>query len=116
MFSPHWPADGVWLRPEDPCVGLPEFPVAAVEIVVSALGKTLVGSVSTLELIAPALAVVMVADDEVLRSAVRSGMREADVAALLTAVHSRLDGLISRSRQRFEIWTTEQLRRRVLLS
>lgn len=115
-YSERWPADGVWLRPSHPCLGLPELPVAAAEVVVSESGKTLAGSVSALEMISPALAVVVVNDEEIFRGAIRSGTTEADVAVRLTAVRSRLELLTSRSRQRFEIWRMDQLRRRTSLS
>jgi hypothetical protein len=115
IFSQKWPSDGVWILPSVPCLGLPRLPVAAAEVVVSEGAKNLAGSVSTLEVISPSLAVIVLNEEEIFRGAVRSGKGEADISVRLTAVHSRLNDLISRSKQRFEIWSIEQLRRRVSL-
>jgi hypothetical protein len=115
-FEQAWPTDGVWLCRSVEAAGLPAIPVVAAECLVSERGKTLSGSVMTLEMVSPALAVIIVNDEEIFRGMIRSGGCEADVAARLATDRTRLEALTSKSRQRFAIWKMSELRRRATLT
>ena len=109
-YSGDHPTDGVWFARGLDFSGLPRIPIAAIEVAVSERGKTLNGSVKTLELVSPAVAIVVIGEDQILRSAWRSGDAN-EGQSELSAVRNRLNFLINKSAQRFEVWTTSQLRR-----
>jgi len=63
-WTRQYPTDGVWLL-DASHVGFDELPVAALEVVVSETGKALRGSISTLEMVSPALGILLVQDQEI---------------------------------------------------
>lgn len=114
-FSRTMPTDGCWFV-ETSLGGLEELPVAALEVAVSESGKTLAGSVATLEAISPALGILLVQTDEITRGLVRSGMASDAAAATVAARLDRARGLAARSRQRLAVWDFEELVRRYALA
>src|SRR5262245_12601619 len=72
QFSIAYPTDGVWLTK----AGHGEeagLPIAAIEVVVSESPKTILGSIATLENVSPAIAIVLVHEDEISRRLLRLG-------------------------------------------
>ena len=108
-FNEQWPTDGVWWHPQPPVPGLPALPLVACEAIVSETGKTLCGSVSTLEKCSPALAVLILHDEEIRRRLMRQGGTRTEVDRKIHNIGSRLRALTDSSRQRFSIWTFNQL-------
>lgn len=101
-FNRANPADVIWLT-RNGSTG--ELPVAAFEVAVSESPKGLRGSVTTLELISPALGVIVLHDTELRRTLVRRGL---DAEAALAQIRHRrrlVDDLVRTSRQRIEVWT-----------
>jgi hypothetical protein len=105
------PTDGVWLL-DTPQVGFDELPVAALEVVVSETGKALRGSISTLEMVSPALGILLVQDHEIRRGLVRAGASPESAAMHLRRLLATTEADLSRSRQRIALWTFDQLQRR----
>jgi hypothetical protein len=106
------PTDGVWL----PALRGPRFaavPIAAAELIVSESRKTLRGSIVTLECVSPALAVVLVHEQEIRRRSVRRGATPAAAARQVQLLTEQATSLAAQSRQRIEVWTYERLVRRV---
>src|SRR5438034_223345 len=72
-FSRELPTDGCWFVSTS-MGGLERLPVAALEVAVSEYGKTIAGSIATLEAVSPALGILVVQTDEIARGLVRGGM------------------------------------------
>lgn len=106
------PTDGVWLPPTR-CPRFASVPIAAVEVVVSESRKTLRGSIVTLECVSPALAVVVIHEQEIRRRALRRGMPPAAADRHTDLLSQHAKALAARSRQRIEVWSFARLTRRV---
>jgi len=105
------PTDGVWLL-DTPQVGFDELPVAALEVVVSETGKALRGSISTLEMVSPALGVLLVQDHEIRRGLIRAGASPEAAAQHVSRLLAAAEADLARCRQRIALWTFDQLQRR----
>lgn len=114
-FSRRYPTDGVWFA-DPPSSRFAAFPVAAIEVVVSESTKTIRGSVATLELVSPALGVVLIHEEELGR---RLALRDATSAANLAHISRIQERVLQHSetsRQRIEVWSFAQLLRRYRLA
>jgi hypothetical protein len=105
------PTDGVWLL-DTPQVGLDALPVAALEVVVTETGKTLRGSIATLEMVSPALGILLIQDREIRRGLIRSGASPQAATAHVQRLVAAATADIAHSRQRLALWTFDQLERR----
>lgn len=106
------PTDGVWL----PAASGPRFaavPIAAVEVIVSESRKTLRGSIVTLECVSPALAVVVIHEQEIRRRTIRRGLTPAVADRQVELLTEQAKTLAGQSRQRIEVWTFARLARRM---
>jgi hypothetical protein len=109
------PTDGVWLL-DTLHLGHDVLPVAALEVAVTENGKALRGSIATLEIVSPALGILLIQDHEIRRGLIRAGATpEAATAHIQRLLASATDD-IGRSRQRIALWTFEQLQRRTRLT
>lgn len=106
-FSPTLPTDGVWLAES---VAGTVMPVVAIEVLVSESRKTIRGSVLTLELVSPALGIVLVHEEELRRRHIRSGGSGAEADRRVQMVRQQAEQLAAASRQRLEVWSFQQLR------
>ena len=88
-------------------------PIAAVEVIVSESRKTLRGSIVTLECVSPALAVVVIHEQEIRSPAIRHGMTPAVAARQVELLTEQAKSLAAQSRQRIEVWSFDRLARRV---
>ena len=109
------PTDGVWLL-DTPHLGLDEVPLAALEVVVTETGKALRGSITTLEMVSPALGILLIQDREIRRGLIRSGTSPQTATEHLRRLVAAATADISRSRQRLALWTFDQLERRTQLT
>ena len=108
------PTDGVWLL-DSPHLGQDVLPVVALEVAVSEGGKALRGSIATLEIVSPALGVLLVHDQEIRRGLIRAGAIPEAATAHAQRLLASAATDISRSRQRIALWTFAQLCRRTRL-
>jgi hypothetical protein len=108
-FSRAYPTDGVWLVRTGRPYG--ELPFVALEVVVSEGAKSTRGSISTLELVSPALGVILIQEEEIRRGLIARGADSETVERKLAQQSERVHELAARSRQRLQIWNMEQLRR-----
>jgi len=104
------PTDGVWVLDTPGLV-----PVAALEVVVTETGKALRGSIATLETVSPPSG-VLIKDRETRRGLIRSGATAGAPTDHVARLVSAATADISRSRQRIELWTFDQLNRRAQLT
>jgi hypothetical protein len=110
-YSQAYPTDGVWLaRP--PLRGVDALPLVAIEIAVSESRKTLRGSLFTLEMVSPALAIILVHEDELRRRHIRLGGSADEAQRRVAAVQELATTLAATSRQRTVVWSVAALRRR----
>jgi hypothetical protein len=107
-FSAALPTDGVWLA--EPVAGT-AVPVVAIEVLVSESRKTIRGSVLTLELVSPALGIVLVHEEELRRRHIRSGGSAFEADRRVQLVRQQAEQLAGAARQRLEVWSFQQLRR-----
>ena len=105
------PTDGVWYVDVG---GLRDnrMPLVAAEVVVSEGKKSLRGSISTLEQVSPALAVIIVQDDEIRRRLIRQGVCTEAAKKQCDHVRHIAESECLIGRQRFEIWSYGELHRR----
>ena len=110
------PTDGVWVL-ASAHFGYDEVPIAALEVVVTESGKSLRGSIATLEAVSPAVAVLLVQDREIRRGLIRAGASQEQVTRYLGHLMRSAVSDASRSRQRIAVWTFDQMecRARVVL-
>lgn len=105
------PTDGVWLsRP--PNLNGEELPIAAIEVAASESPKSLRGSVATLCHVSPALGIVLLHDEEIVRRLVRHGRSREYAYAAVWNLTSLLRDELASQRQRIEIWNPRELKRR----
>jgi len=107
-YSPKLPTDGVWFHKGGVIDALP---VVAIEVVVSESPKLMKGSVRTLELVSPALGVLLLENEEIWRGRVRKGDSDEKATAYVARVHAELLDLAARSGRRIEVWTISHLRK-----
>src|SRR5262249_25138971 len=107
-YSPKLPTDGVWFH-KGGVIGA--LPVVAIEVVVSESPKLMKGSVRTLELVSPALGVLLLEDEEIWRGRVRRGDSDEKATAYVARVHAELLDLAAHSGRRIEVWTISHLRK-----
>jgi hypothetical protein len=91
-------------------------PVVALEVAASEHGKTLAGSIAVLELVSPALGLLVIQSDEIRRSLRRKGTAPDEIERLIDRLVRQATEMAASSRQRIEVWTFEQLRRRFQLA
>jgi hypothetical protein len=103
-YSKSLPTDGVWYTA--PQFGaLPPIPVVAIEIVISESRKSIRGSVVTLELVSPALGILLIHEEELRRQFVRDGATTQVVAARVAAARKHAGELAANAQQRIEVWS-----------
>jgi hypothetical protein len=108
-FTSATPTDGVWMRP----IGfgpMKEIPIAAIEVAVSEGRKSWRGSIATLELVSPAIGILLLQDEEITRRLLRTGVRESSVMVQIARTLELISEDASRSRQRIEVMVMGQLR------
>lgn len=105
------PTDGVWLL-DAPHLGHENLPILALEVAVTEGAKALRGSIATLEAVSPALGVLLIQEQEIRRGLIRAGKSPQAATAHANRMLRTAATDISRSRQRIELWTFEQLQRR----
>jgi hypothetical protein len=110
-YSQSYPTDGVWLA-RRPLRKIDELPLAAIEIAVSESRKTLRGSILTLEVVSPALGIVLIHEDELRRRHIRLGGTADDATRRVEDICALATTLVATSRQRIEVWSFAALRRR----
>jgi hypothetical protein len=107
-YSKSLPTDGVWYT-ESQFGALPPVPIVAIEVVVSESRKSIRGSVVTLELVSPALGVLLIHEEEMRRRLVRAGATPEMVTAKVAASRAHASELAANARQRIEIWSFADL-------
>jgi hypothetical protein len=107
-YSKSLPTDGVWYMGRH-FGALPPVPVVAIEVLVSESRKTIRGSVVTLELVSPALGILLVHEEEMRRRLVRAGASPEVVTARVAAARAHARELVANARQRIEIWSFADL-------
>lgn len=107
-FSATLPTDGVWFHHRG---FIESLPVVAIEVVASETQKVMKGSIHTLELVSPALGVLLIEDEEIWRKRIRNGATEAQAASYVAHLIDTASALVKRSRQRIEVWTVSHLRK-----
>jgi hypothetical protein len=107
-FTRTLPTDGVWYA-EKAAGRFGQVPLVAIEVLVSESRKTIRGSLMTLELVSPALGILLVHEEEIRRRLIRAGFNsdEADARVLRSRDHA--EHLASASRQRVEAWSFADL-------
>ena len=106
-YTRKLPTDGVWLLKR----GLVELlPIVAIEVIVSESPKTVKGSIHTLELVSPALGVLLLENEEIWRRRIRNGDSHENALTHTARLLRELAALANQSRQRIEVWTVSQLR------
>ncbi|WP_147446795.1 hypothetical protein [Corallococcus sp. CA047B] len=108
-FSRQHPTDGVWLTPRSHGEE-GGILVAAIEVVASESPKTILGSIATLEIVSPALGIVLLEEEEIARRMIAAGESRESVDRYLNRLAESIDLQIKRSRQRLQRWTVESLR------
>jgi hypothetical protein len=106
-YSSEWHTDGVWLL-RDRLLGR-DIPVAAIEVIVSEGKKTRQGSIFVLEMISPALGIVLLHDEEIRRGMWRNGATDARIEREIAHREEHLRRLAEGSKQRIEVWRTANL-------
>jgi hypothetical protein len=114
-WSREHPTDGVWLL-DAPHLGHADLPIVALEVAVTEGAKALRGSIATLEAVSPALGVLLIQEREIRRGLIRSGVAPEVATTHLNGLLRLAAADLSRSRQRIELWTFEQLQRRARLA
>jgi hypothetical protein len=110
-FSRRWPTDGLWYPSHRD--GLTDgLPLAAVEVLVSEGAKSIRGSVGVLEAVSPVLGVVVLHDEDIARRLRQKGKTEAAIAEALDCINDQIEDHIEHTRQRIQLWTFSQLKRR----
>jgi hypothetical protein len=110
IFTQELPTDGVWLY----SCHLPEIcdlPIVAMEVPITESPKSIRGSISTLEEVSPLLAIMLINEDEIRRNMVSKGNDPLKVESYLEKKHKLIQTLLSSSKQNFEIWSMNKLRR-----
>lgn len=107
-FSPSLPTDGVWYT-ESRFGALPPVPVVAIELIVSEASKTIRGSLVTLELVSPALGILLVHEEEIRRGVLRKRGLPTEADARIAATRSQAAALAAAARQRIEVWAFADL-------
>jgi hypothetical protein len=107
-YSKSLPTDGVWYMGQQ-FGALPPVPVVAIEVVVSESSKSIRGSVVTLELVSPALGILLIHEEEMRRRLVRAGAAPEGVAVKVAAARSHAREFATNARQRIEIWSFADL-------
>jgi hypothetical protein len=108
IYRPSLPTDGVWLvksRFEGTC----DLPLVAMEVPVTESPKTLRGSIATLEAVSPALAFVVVNEEEIRRRLIAQGESGAFADTEIIKIRGLLEEAVSRSKHRFSIWSIAYL-------
>lgn len=108
-FTRQFPSDGVWLTPASHGEVAGNLPIAALEVVVSESPKTILGSVAVLERIGPALGVLLLHEDEIVRRLVRDGRNREEANRHLQQAEARIDLHIASSRHRIQRWSYQYL-------
>lgn len=107
-YSKCLPTDGVWYTDRQ-FGALPPVPVVAIEVVVSESRKSIRGSVVTLELVSPALGILLIHEEEMRRRLVRGGATQETVTARVAAARTHAREFAVNARQRIEIWSFADL-------
>lgn len=107
-YSRTLPTDGVWYTSRQ-FGALPPVPVVAIEVVVSESRKNIRGSVVTLELVSPALGILLIHEEEIRRRLVRAGATSESVTAHVAAARAHAHEFAVNARQRVEIWSFADL-------
>ncbi|HZH18345.1 MAG TPA: hypothetical protein VE057_28595 [Archangium sp.] len=108
-FSQHLPTDGVWLATTG--IGrFHELPIVAIEVAASEGLKTWRGSLVTLEAVSPAVAILLLQDEEVRRRMSRAGATHPEIEETLGRMLTQMREAAARTRQRVEVYTMENLR------
>jgi hypothetical protein len=107
-YSRNLPTDGVWYTSSQ-FGALPPVPVAAIEVIVSESRKSVRGSVVTLEIVSPALGVLLIHEEEMRRRLIRRGATSEDVISRVAATRAHACEFAANARQRIEVWSFADL-------
>jgi hypothetical protein len=107
-YSSEHPSDGVWLLGNDSGL-MAGMPAAAIEVLVSESAKSISGSIHRLESISPALAIVLLHEEEIRRRLTRLGFNDRRIDGALARDTAYIDAQIQRSKQRLQRWSFAQL-------
>ena len=110
-WSRDLPTDGVWLT-DCPLSLDGQIPFVAAEVLASEKGKVILGSLATLERVNPAIALVIIADDEYRRRLYKKGMGVEDVEVAVANFVEKVRAAVSGRIQRFKVCTASGLERR----
>ena len=66
-------SDGIWLV-RDPIFPLRQIPLAAIEVIVSESTKSMRGSIGVLEEISPAVAIILLQEEEIRKRNIKKGI------------------------------------------
>lgn len=107
-FSKTLPTDGVWF-PDDRAGRFGQVPVVAIEVIASESRKTIRGSLMTLEMVSPALGILLVHEEEIRRRLIRAGLSSEEADARVRTSREHAEHLAAASRQRIEVWSFADL-------
>tara|TARA_Y100000590_G_scaffold207813_1_gene235382 strand:- start:3822 stop:4256 length:435 start_codon:yes stop_codon:yes gene_type:complete len=105
-YTPKFPTDGIWLK-HDRLFG--DIPFAAIEVIVSESPKTIRGSIATLEFVSPAIAIILIQDQEITRGLRKRGVADNQIIKRLDGIYTHISEGIKQSRQIFKVWGYENL-------
>jgi hypothetical protein len=108
-FSKALPTDGVWLALNG-IARFQEVPIAAIEVVASEGLKTWRGSLATLEAVSPAVAFLLLQEEEVRRRMSRAGASASRIERVIHRTLNQMRDAAAQTRQRVEVYTMENLR------
>lgn len=103
-FTQNLPTDGVWLIPH-PLNFTTTVPLVAIEVIITERLKSIRGSIHTLEAVSPVLAVLAIHEGEIISHFLDKGHSFDSAKEKLVKLKLNINEEISRSNQRFEIWT-----------
>ena len=107
-YSKSLPTDGVWYMGQQ-FGALPPVPVVAIEVVVTESSTSIRSSVVTLELVSPALGILLIHEEEMRRRLMRAGAAPEVVGAKVAAAREHAREFAANARQRIEIWSFADL-------
>lgn len=107
-YSSDLPSDGIWFT-DHPLNLMDDLPILAIEVIVSESPKVIRGSIRTLENISPALAILLIHENEMINRTIKNGGNIIQARKSIERVKKLIKQETSKSQQRFELWNEKTL-------
>ena len=108
-YSQSLHSDGIWLV-RDPIYPLKKIPMASIEVIVSESTKSMRGSIGILEEISPAVAIILLQEEEIRKRNIKNGVEYDSIENEINCRLQFIKEQTSKSTQRFEVWSMRYLR------